>query len=238
VRRFFREYDAFLSAEDRNSDSLTRLDARYQAIIEFGRQSIAGANVLDIGSHNGRWTLAALCNGANHVTGVEPRKELVKAAERHLRRYRIPDDKYTFLVADIHEQIRCFKPNEFDTILCLGFFYHTTQHLFLLDQFARLSPRWLILDTAINTSPDYKIIVTREPTADRLMAVGKDPWAWVGRPSGRLLEDALYFSGFELRYFDWSDFLAGLKEPCPTLANSRYGDGTRVTIHARRRELP
>jgi 2-polyprenyl-3-methyl-5-hydroxy-6-metoxy-1,4-benzoquinol methylase len=236
VRRFFREYHAFLSAEEKSSDVLTRLDARYHAIIEYGQASIAGANILDIGSHNGRWTLAALRSGANHVIGVEPRRELVDAAERHMRRYDIPSNQYRFVVDDIHDQIRCFRPRQFDTILCLGFFYHTTQHFYLLDQFERLSPRCLILDTAINNSPDYKVVVVREPTDNRLMAVGRSSSAWVGRLSGRLLEDALNYSGFDVEYFDWAGFLQNLEEPCPGASNSRYGDGSRVTIHARRRE--
>jgi SAM-dependent methyltransferase len=233
VRRFFREHDVFLSSEERASDVLTRLDARYHAIIEHGRDAIDGARILDMASHNGRWSLAALCNGAAHVLGVEARPSLVAAANRNVMRYGIADNRYHFVVGDVHKEIRRLEPGQVDTILCLGFFYHTIQHFQLLAEFKRLAPRHLIIDTAINRSRDYRIVVTRERTSDPLMAAGPDRWAWTGRLSGPLLEDALIFADFEVRYFDWASYLRHLDEPCPGVTNTRYGDGTRVTIHAR-----
>jgi 2-polyprenyl-3-methyl-5-hydroxy-6-metoxy-1,4-benzoquinol methylase len=234
VQKFFRTYDAFLSSEERQSDVLTRLDARYHAIIEHGHSAIKGARILDIASHNGRWSLAALCSGAEYVLGIEARHDLVAMAHRYMKRYGISQDRYRFVVGDVHEEIRRLEPGQFDTILCLGFFYHTMHHFYLLQQFQRLAPKHLILDTAINSSKGYEVLVTREDTSNYLMAAGKEPWAWVGRLSGPLLEDALTNAGFEVSYFDWSNYLRNLGEPCPGVTNTRYGDGTRVTIHAQR----
>lgn len=234
MRKFFRTYDAFLSSEERESDVLTRLDARYHAIIEHGHAAIKGARILDIASHNGRWSLAALCNGAEYVLGIEARPGLVAAAHSHMKRYGIAEDRYRFVVGDVHEEIRRLEPGQFDTIMCLGFFYHTMHHFYLLQQFQRLAPKYLILDTAINNSEGYKVVVTKEETSNCLMAAGKEPWAWVGRLSGPLLEDALTDAGFEVSYFDWSNYLRNLAEPCPGVTNTRYGNGTRVTIHAHR----
>jgi Methyltransferase domain len=238
LRRFFREHDAFLTAEERQSNALTRLDARYHAIIEHGFSAIDGARILDIASHNGRWSVAALQSGALHVVGIEARRELVEAAKQHMRRYGVDRRRYEFVIGDVHTEITRLEPDRFDTILCLGFFYHTAHHFWLLREFARLEPKYLILDTAIDRNPGYTITMTREETANRLMAVGEGPLAWTGRISSRLLEDALLDAGFELSYFDWGAFVRNLKEPCPGVTETRYGDGTRVTIHASRRHAP
>jgi 16S rRNA G966 N2-methylase RsmD len=234
VRTFFREYDAFLSRQERVSADLTRLDARYHAIIEHGRAAIEGARILDIGSHNGRWALAALCSGAAHVVGIEARAGLVAAAETHMRHYGISPDRYRFVVGDVHEQLRHLGAGEFDTILCLGFFYHTARHFQLLAEFQRLSPAHMIIDTAINARKDHVVVFTRENTGDPLMAAGPGPWAWTGRLSRSLLEDALVDAGFGVRYFDWAKFIGEIRQPCPGITETRYGAGTRLTIHARR----
>ena len=58
-----------------------RLNSRYEAIIAKNADRLAGKRVLDIASHDGRWTFAALSAGAAHVTGAEPRRELIDNAE-------------------------------------------------------------------------------------------------------------------------------------------------------------
>src|SRR5262249_46576227 len=159
---------------------------------------IEGARILDIGCHNGRWTVAAVRSGAAHVLGIEPRRDLVERAKQYMQRYGIPSQRYDFLVGDVHQELPRFEPGRFDTILCLGFFYHTIHPFQLLEEFARLEPKHLILDTGINTHPGYIIVVTRESTADPLLAVGKGSLAWTGKLSRSLTEDALIDAGFDV----------------------------------------
>jgi hypothetical protein len=59
-----------------------RLSYRYKAIIERNQALFAGARVLDLASHDGRWSLAALDSGAASVTGIEGRQLYVSAAYR------------------------------------------------------------------------------------------------------------------------------------------------------------
>ena len=234
-QRFFREYDAFLTPGQRDSTALTRLDARYHAIIEHGREAIEGARILDIASHNGRWSIAALHSGAEHVVGVEGRQDVVDVAVRHMKRYGVPESQYDFIVGDVHKEIVRFEPGQFDTILCLGFFYHTAHHFQLLEEFERLAPKNLIIDTGINSRKGYEITLNLEDSSNGLMAIGERPRVWTGRVSKKLLEDALVHFGFEVRYFDWAKFLSDLDEPC-SITKTKYADGGRITVHARRME--
>lgn len=234
---FFRRHAAFLSEEERGSPALSRLDARYQAIVGHRREAIEGARVLDIASHNGRWSLACLASGARHVTGVEARRELIDEAELHMQRYGISPDRYEFRCSDAHELVRELEPGRFDTILCLGFLYHTAHHFQLLEAFASLAPRYLIIDTAIAPGNGRKVVMQLEETAGRLMAFSSKPSCWTGKMTGPLLEEALVGLGFDVEYFDWNRFIRDLDRPCPGITETRYGAGTRVTIHARRRDV-
>lgn len=55
------------------------------AIIEEHREELNGARVLDIASHDGRWSFAALQVGAAHVTGIAGREHLVTDANKTFR---------------------------------------------------------------------------------------------------------------------------------------------------------
>jgi predicted RNA methylase len=71
-----------------------RLALRYEAIVDSNRDIFPNAKVLDLASHDGRWSYAALCAGAAHVTGIEARPELIAAADENMKHYGISEDKY------------------------------------------------------------------------------------------------------------------------------------------------
>ena len=90
-RAFFRSIPAVL--RDRHHPNANRLRCRYDAIINANVDILEGAKVLDVASHNGRWSAAAILGGkAAHVTGVEPRAELVEAATRTAAELSIADE--------------------------------------------------------------------------------------------------------------------------------------------------
>lgn len=149
IREFFREYDAFVPRGDGDARDLLRLDVRRHAIIADNLDVIEGKRVLDIASHDGRMSFAALEAGAEHVLGVEGRPELVEAATRHLTGYGIAPERFQFRVGDAHEALADFQRGQFDTIFCLGFLHHTPHHVRLLREFRHLGAEHLILDTPI-----------------------------------------------------------------------------------------
>lgn len=80
---FFDRFPEFYDSGNATpADSIrARLNARYEAIIENNLRLIRGKRILDLGSHDGSWSFAAIEAGANHVLGVEPRPELVDARQ-------------------------------------------------------------------------------------------------------------------------------------------------------------
>lgn len=64
-----------------------RLNQRHRAFIAANEVIINGKRVLDIASHDGRWSFAALAVGARHIYGIEAREHLVSNAEGNFRAY-------------------------------------------------------------------------------------------------------------------------------------------------------
>jgi protein-L-isoaspartate O-methyltransferase len=64
-----------------------RLNLRHQAMFGDNLDIFDGASVLDIASHDGRWSFAALQAGAASVVGVEGRRELVDHATQNFEHY-------------------------------------------------------------------------------------------------------------------------------------------------------
>ena len=127
-----------------------RLNQRHRALIERNEAIIRGKSVLDIASHDGRWSFAAHKAGARYVLGIEAREHLVKHAEDNLRAYAVPEAQVQFVLGDVFRKLDELEPERFETICCFGFFYHTMHHMLLLNKIARLRPAHLILDTSID----------------------------------------------------------------------------------------
>ena len=126
-----------------------RLNARFDCLIARHRDFIVGRTILDVGSHDGRWSLAALASGASRVTGIEPRPELVDTAKANLAAYGF--DQASFLVGSGLETLRSMKP-KVDTVLLFGVLYHVHNHVSLLQELWETNAAAIIIDTAV--SPD------------------------------------------------------------------------------------
>src|SRR5690349_21097322 len=64
-------------------NDLNRLNARFKVFMEPFKADFSGSRVLDLASHDGRWSYAALALGAAHVTGIEARPDLIEKG-KHL----------------------------------------------------------------------------------------------------------------------------------------------------------
>jgi hypothetical protein len=228
--RFFDMYNRFYQTTTVGANP-ARLNARFRAIMQTNAHCIAGSTVLDIASHDGRWSFAALKTGARHVLGVEPDFQLTQAAAETFGIYNVPASAFTFANADVYDLLPGLPVHSIDTVLCLGFLYHTMNHQLLFSLIAALRPRHLIVDTCISPSPDA--IITLRPEK---MAAGLGVSAWhgpvarkciVGTPSRRALEMMLADAGFRTHAIDWTSMQiedwTGIED---------YRDGTRVTLRA------
>lgn len=209
-----------------------RLNQRHHALIQSNTGIISGRSVLDIASHDGRWSLAAHKAGAEYVLGIEARQHLTEAARVNMREYRVPEGQVEFVQGDVMVELDQLESGRFDTVFCFGFFYHTMDHMPLLRKIARLKPTSLVIDTVISTRLGSIIEVYDEAIEHESAAAVGDPGnparAVKGYPSRAALELMLKAVGFStLHYYNWRS--VGIK---------RWDDlkdyylGTRVSVTA------
>jgi len=181
-----------------------RLNQRYRALIGANEAIIAGKTVLDIASHDGRWSFAALGIGAKRVVGIEAREHLVKSADATFHTYGVAEDRYQFVQGDVFDEIEKIEPGSIDTVFCFGFLYHTLHQLLLLSKIARLKPRHLIIDTQIELRHADAIFVRAEDTeGEGNVALAGAKHTVVGKPTRSALELMLASFGWTARHYDW-----------------------------------
>jgi len=142
---FFDDYPRFFET----SDTLpvpNRLNNRYKALIERHSDVLEGASVLDLASHDGRWSFAAAKSGAARVVGLEGQQVLVDDAEKSFDFYGIAQSRYRFVCGDLFQTIKDLQPGSFDVVMCFGFFHMHNRHHEMLREVQRLSPKYLIMD--------------------------------------------------------------------------------------------
>ena len=100
---FFEKYPEFIN-EGTTGVAGQRLEYRYKAIIENQKNSFKNAKVLDLASHDGRWSLASLEAGASKVVGIEGRENLVEKSNTILEKYGY-GDKFTCFKEDLNNKI-------------------------------------------------------------------------------------------------------------------------------------
>jgi hypothetical protein len=228
---FFERFPRFYTARS-TAATPARLNLRYEAIIGENRDILAGASVLDLGSHDGRWSLAALAAGARSVIGIEARPELVRAATENLREYGYGADRVRFLACDVHEALAT-RDFETDVVLCLGFLYHTLRYNELLDGIRRTNARHLIIDTfspfMMGPVPNVNVITEDADDQGRAAADTFTHGAsvLVGRPNLLAIQTMLEAYGYRLeRLSNW----AGLLSDNPGTENcGDYANGKRIT---------
>ena len=123
---FFDRHPRFFSTSETSAHPW-RLNLRHEAIFTEHRKAIEGSSVLDIASHDGRWSLAALEAGASSVLGIEARADLVQVAEENLRESGADETRFRFVAGDVFDVLGR-GDTQVDVVLCLGFLYHTLRY--------------------------------------------------------------------------------------------------------------
>ena len=230
---FFDNYPRFLETSQTGNNP-RRLGIRYLGIFEANKHIFPGAKVLDIASHDGRWTLAANVNGAAHTTGIEFSPRLVQHALENLELYKVDPETYRFITGDVFDVLRNPEAHEIDVdvVICLGFIYHTLRYQDLFSGVRRLNPKYFLIDTQVLLSEEPIVEVFLEDTAEE--KTGSDHSFDVegqllsGRPSVSALELMLNAHGFKVaERFDWPAFIA--KRFPNSGSVNKYKAGQRVT---------
>ena len=197
---FFDEYPRFYKTSQ-TAAHRGRLNLRYEAIFAENRDIFAGARVLDIASHDGRWSLAALKTGAASVVGIEARDELVRAAGENLEHY-ADDENYRVLAGDVFGVLERERI-EADVVLCLGFLYHTLRYNELMSRIRNTGARHLVIDTAVlprRSAPVVRLLrdrneLQKDAVADSFSYGGTTLVGWPSVPALQLIVESLRLRG-------------------------------------------
>jgi len=230
---FFDDYPAFLGTSETAND-LDRLNLRHEAMIADNVDVLRGARVLDIASHDGRWSFAALKAGAAHVTGVEAREHLVANAHKTFAKHGVPSESYDFIHGEAFEVLSHGRLRA-DVVLCLGFVYHTLRYPELFSGIRATGAGHVIIDTEIERGRTAPVIrVDAENTRDDARAAPDEfshgARCLVGVPSIPALEVMLHAYDYSLqKNFDWPALVAA--HPNATKVQG-YAAGRRITVRA------
>jgi hypothetical protein len=230
---FFDDHPRFLETST-TANQPRRLNMRHTAMFESNKEIFPGARVLDIASHDGRWTMAAVKMGAAHTTGIEVSPALVKHAEETFTHYSVDPGTYRFINDDVFNVLSDPAAYQIhvDVVMCLGFLYHTLRYQELLAGIRAMRPRHLLIDTAVIKSdqPTVRLDLEdiRKESAGDDHSFAHDGYLVTGRPSVPALELLLKGHGFKVeKRFDWVGFIEE-KHPRAKVVQS-YRSGRRVT---------
>ncbi len=231
---FFDRFPDFYDTSETSSFPW-RLNLRHEAVFTQNADLFRGARVLDIASHDGRWSMAALEAGAASVLGVEARPELVAHAEATLRRNGVDESRFRFVAGDVFEVLAREEP-QVDVVLCLGFLYHTLRHVELLTRIRRTGAHHVVLDTEIHRGEEPVVRLADEDVERQGNAVA-DEFSYgdtvlTGRPTLAALALLARSQGFTVeRLSDWD----GLLRDNPRADQVRdYRIGRRATLRLAR----
>jgi hypothetical protein len=227
--RFFHHYPRFVETSE-TGPWLDRLNARYLALIHENRRLIDGARVLDLASHDGRFSFAALQNGAASVTGIEHEPHLVAKANENMEFHEVERGRYEFLLGDMFDLIPRLE-HSCDVVFCFGILYHINDHMRLLQAIAEHEPKTLIIDSNMS-HVGRAVIELRAPVAGSPPPAGAQLEGW---PSRTGLDAMLSSFGWTFEYFDWPG--SGLADS-PKLEDYRVGRRATVVVECNERIAP
>jgi hypothetical protein len=219
--RFFHHFARFVETSE-TGPWLDRLNARYLTLIHANRGLIEGARVLDLASHDGRFSFAALQNGAASVIGVEHEPHLVAKANENMELYAVGRGRYEFLLGDMFDLIPKLE-HSCDIVFCFGILYHINDHMRLLQAIAEHAPKTLIIDSNISHI-ERAAIELRAPVAGSPPPVGAQLEGW---PSRAGLDAMLSSFGWTFEYYDWPH--SGLVDS-PKMDDYRVGRRASVVV--------
>ncbi|MFD2173802.1 class I SAM-dependent methyltransferase [Rhodobacter lacus] len=197
-------------AED--GSGIARLNLRHDFLIAPLRDALAGARVLDLAAHDGRWSYAFAEAGACEVVGIEGRPHLVERFQQ------FPDgpakDRVTLRVGDIFEGMEeALKRGErYDVVGVLGIFYHIMDHFRLMQLVTRFEPKLIVIDSEFALRPGQVIMLVREDPSKDLNALPQTEGqqkALIGIPSAAALEAMADVLGYDVTWADWEQVPRG-----------------------------
>jgi hypothetical protein len=167
------------------------------------------------------------------VIAVDGRAHLVEKAAENFRYYDVPPSSYELLTGDAVDTLRRTEAGSVDVLMCLGFFYHTMEHMRLLLEARRIGVECVIIDTAISPAEEPIVALRFESVDDTRNSIdygltGRSN-VLVGSPSRPGLIAMLDHAGYRAEFFDWQQNQVSDWTDLPD-----YAAHLRVTVRALR----
>ena len=108
------------------------LNARINHLLAENLSHIQGKSILDVGSHMGTFAYAALMLGANFIQGIDTEEKMILLGRELFQEMGIAKEKYSMTVSDAMQFLENVEEESFETVLCLGMLYYTTEPYHLL----------------------------------------------------------------------------------------------------------
>jgi len=144
-----------------NMNQKNRLLERHRRIIVQNYEFIEEKRILDLACNNARWIYAACEAGAASVVGVEGRRDKVIEGQGLINRMGYAD-RCSIQQGDIFDYLYNVKKRSYDTIFCLGIYYHIMDHYMLLKLMAKAEPKAIIIDSGFLRSFSMGVWVQSE----------------------------------------------------------------------------
>ena len=123
------------------------LNGRVDTLLARHRDAIHNCRVLDLASHMGTFSYAALQLGARQIHGVDTEEALIRKGQNLFRQMQTAPDTYQFQVGDVFEFLETCESGSFDTVFCFGLLYYVLEPFRLLKLMARVARKCILLDT-------------------------------------------------------------------------------------------
>jgi hypothetical protein len=123
------------------------LNGRVDTLLDRNVDVIRDCRVLDLASHMGTLSHAALQLGARHVHGIDTEEAMISKGKDLFSRTEISPDAYRFEVKDAFEFLEACEPDSYDTVFCFGLLYYVMEPFRLLKLMARAARKCILLDT-------------------------------------------------------------------------------------------
>lgn len=136
-------FELFSDGQQRFED---RLNERHKRIIDANIDAIADKTIIDLAASNGRWSYAAIRAGAKNVLSIEGRPDRADQSRKFFDQLGVAD-RIEADTGDMYAWLQSKATVEFDTVFCLGIFYHVMDHYMLMRLIADLHPKTIIIDS-------------------------------------------------------------------------------------------
>lgn len=197
----------FLTATEAYSEGgIHRLNTRKRYIVDVWADELAGATVLDLAAHDGRWSYALAAAGAAKVVGIEARPELIARYDA------FPDTPFKPRVklrqGDIYDALDQMARNgrRFDVVALFGILYHVMDHMRLMRRIAELRPRLVLVDSEFLVASNPMVQILHEATHKDVNATALfegQAVTLVGVPSMGAMEAMAGVLGYRTEWSDW-----------------------------------